>query len=112
MPRSASLTISAALLLGVCVAAGSCAGDPRPDRAEAGPGSPLPGSHVRLSAVPEPAIDWEPEIYVARKVAPGLRIDGVLDDPGWESADWTADFVDIQGEALPAPRLPPATGGA
>ncbi len=103
MPRSSSLTISAVLILGICAATGSCADDSTPE--EVGPGSDaLPGSQFRLSAVPEPAIDWEPEIYVARKASPAPQVDGDLDDPGWRAADWTSDFVDIRGDAHPAPR--------
>lgn len=104
MPRSASLTISAVLIFGIPAVVASCDGDPRPGRAGTEAASPLPGSHFGLEAVPEPAIDWEPEIYLARKASPAPRIDGVLDDPGWSAAAWTADFVDIRGDAHSAPR--------
>ena len=40
----------------------------------------------------------------ARAAAP-IRIDGKLDDPAWQAAPWTAIFVDIEGEAKPAPRF-------
>ena len=32
-------------------------------------------------------------------------IDGLLDDDAWTNAEWTLDFLDIQGLDLPAPRL-------
>jgi hypothetical protein len=32
-------------------------------------------------------------------------IDGKLDDDVWKNAPWTEDFVDIQGDARPAPRF-------
>ena len=32
-------------------------------------------------------------------------IDGKLDDNVWKNAPWTEDFVDIQGDARPAPRF-------
>jgi hypothetical protein len=32
-------------------------------------------------------------------------IDGRLDDAAWSHAEWTEDFIDIQGSELPAPRL-------
>ena len=53
----------------------------------------------------EPAIEWAPETYVAYRASDPPRIDGRLDDPAWETADWTADFVDIRGVANPEPRL-------
>ncbi|MGB6774523.1 MAG: carbohydrate-binding family 9-like protein [Terriglobales bacterium] len=34
-----------------------------------------------------------------------IRIDGKLDDPAWAKAEWTSDFVDIEGTAKPAPRF-------
>jgi hypothetical protein len=35
----------------------------------------------------------------------GLTIDGALQEPAWQSAAWTEDFVDIEGEGKPAPRF-------
>ena len=32
-------------------------------------------------------------------------IDGKLDDPAWNDAPWTDDFVDIEGDAKPKPRF-------
>ena len=32
-------------------------------------------------------------------------VDGRLDDAGWRDAPWTAEFVDIEGEARPRPAL-------
>ncbi|HUC84379.1 MAG TPA: sugar-binding protein, partial [Candidatus Acidoferrales bacterium] len=34
-----------------------------------------------------------------------ITIDGKLDEPAWNNAPWTDDFVDIQGAARPAPRF-------
>ncbi len=34
-----------------------------------------------------------------------IVIDGKLDDPSWNDAPWTDDFVDILGEAAPRPRF-------
>jgi hypothetical protein len=31
-------------------------------------------------------------------------IDGKLDEPAWQAAPWTADFVDIEGQRRPPPR--------
>lgn len=34
-----------------------------------------------------------------------IDIDGRLDDPAWQRAPWTSDFVDIEGAAKPTPRF-------
>jgi hypothetical protein len=46
-----------------------------------------------------------PEQYVCRKVLHPLAIDGKLDEPAWKDAQWTSDFVDIEGAAKPSPRF-------
>ena len=33
-----------------------------------------------------------------------VELDGKLDDAAWQLAPWTADFVDIEGDAKPKPR--------
>src|SRR5439155_2435994 len=43
--------------------------------------------------------------YVCSRAASPLKIDGRLDDEAWRDAPWTADFVDIEGDARPRPRL-------
>jgi len=53
--------------------------------------------------------DWKrmqpqvPRSYVAARAATPPTIDGTLDDPAWQTTPWTADFVDIEGDARPAP---------
>ena len=59
---------------------------------------------AHFSAVPQPAIDWLPEVYGAPLTSGGPTIDGSLDDPAWESAPWTSDFADIRGHDSPSPR--------
>ena len=34
-----------------------------------------------------------------------INVDGKLDDNVWQSAPWTDDFVDIEGDVKPAPRF-------
>jgi len=46
-----------------------------------------------------------PQKYVCQRTAKPLEIDGRLDEPAWQGAPWTADFVDIQGAAKPKPRF-------
>ncbi len=37
--------------------------------------------------------------------ANAMNIDGKLDEPAWQAAPWTKDFVDIEGDAKPKPRF-------
>jgi len=55
--------------------------------------------------IPEPAIVWDPEHYVAYIAGMDLRIDGRLDEAAWSRAEWTSDFVDIEGPSRPIPRF-------
>lgn len=43
--------------------------------------------------------------YACRPTSEPPLIDGILDDPVWNTAAWTDDFLDIQGLGQPAPRL-------
>ncbi|HTO93055.1 MAG TPA: family 20 glycosylhydrolase, partial [Bacteroidota bacterium] len=45
-----------------------------------------------------------PKGYVACRAAAPLTIDGRLDEPSWQSAPWTENFVDIEGDIRPIPR--------
>ncbi len=46
-----------------------------------------------------------PLSYDCYRTETPIRIDGKLDDPAWQKAPWTADFVDIEGAAKPTPRF-------
>jgi hypothetical protein len=46
-----------------------------------------------------------PRGYVCQRAVAAPVIDGKLDDPAWEAAPWTENFVDIEGDAKPKPRL-------
>jgi transglutaminase-like putative cysteine protease len=46
-----------------------------------------------------------PKNYLCPRATSPMVIDGKLEDPAWAAAAWTDDFVDIQGEAKPKPRL-------
>ena len=52
-----------------------------------------------------PQGDPAPERYICYRAAPGLTIDGKLDEPSWEKAPWTEFFVDIEGDLKPKPRF-------
>jgi hypothetical protein len=45
-----------------------------------------------------------PKGYVCYRASSPIKIDGRLDDPAWQAAPWTEDFVEIQGDGQPAPR--------
>src|SRR5688500_13741745 len=46
-----------------------------------------------------------PLSYECLRASSPLRIDGKLDDAAWRSAPWTADFIDIEGDAQPRPKF-------
>jgi hypothetical protein len=46
-----------------------------------------------------------PKSYDCRRSPHPIRITGRGDDPAWAAADWTGDFVDIEGDAKPRPRF-------
>ncbi|MEY9092312.1 carbohydrate-binding family 9-like protein [Paenibacillus sp. RC84] len=58
---------------------------------------------MALSGVPEPRITFAPKHYLCRRASGPLELDGRIDKPFWEAADWTEDFTDIEGDAKPQP---------
>lgn len=56
------------------------------------------------NSLPTPAIPFAPRQYICYKTSGGLLIDGLANEPDWQKAAWTEDFVDIEGNARPAPR--------
>lgn len=44
-----------------------------------------------------------PRCYVCHRNSSPIRIDGRLDDPAWDAAPWSDDFVDIEGDKQPKP---------
>ena len=46
-----------------------------------------------------------PKSYLCRRSPRPIAVTGRGDDPAWASADWTDDFVDIEGDAKPRPRF-------
>jgi hypothetical protein len=47
----------------------------------------------------------QPKGYVCYRAPEPIILDGDLEKPVWQAAAWTDDFVDIQGESMPAPRF-------
>ena len=60
------------------------------------------GSAVAAGAGPR---DTPPLRYACHYTATPIRVDGRLDDPAWAKAEWTTDFVDIEGAGKPKPRF-------
>ena len=54
-----------------------------------------------VAQAPQPA----PLKYACRFTPTAPVIDGRLDDAVWQKAEWTSDFVDIEGDAKPRPRF-------
>jgi len=54
----------------------------------------------------QPALAQQlPKSYDCHRAKKPLTIDGKLDDPAWKKAQWSDDFVDIEGDAKPKPRF-------
>ncbi len=71
----------------------------------------LAAAVVGGTALADSAEDWArmkgivPKGYVCCRADAPLRIDGRLDDRAWQLAEWTDQFVDIEGDRQPAPRF-------
>jgi len=48
-------------------------------------------------------LDQFPKTYVAYRTTGELTMDGRLDEDDWQNAEWTDNFVDIEGDKRPAP---------
>lgn len=55
--------------------------------------------------IPIPAVDFRPPVYLCRRAGRPFVLDGRLDKPFWDDAEWTAPFLDIEGEHMAAPRF-------
>ncbi|MDX8341359.1 carbohydrate-binding family 9-like protein [Draconibacterium sp. IB214405] len=44
-----------------------------------------------------------PNTYTTGKSNNTINIDGLADEPDWQNAAWTSDFIDIQGADMPQP---------
>ncbi|CAM4341254.1 hypothetical protein FHS16_002563 [Paenibacillus endophyticus] len=58
---------------------------------------------MHVGQVPEPKIEYAPKHYICRRAAEKLTLDGRIDKPFWSTAEWTEDFVDIEGDIRPRP---------
>jgi hypothetical protein len=70
----------------------------------------LPGDPAAPQGVQAPGFtpsDYpciEPRGYVCYRARGGIELDGKPDDAAWQSAPWSEDFVDIEGDRRPRPR--------
>jgi Carbohydrate family 9 binding domain-like len=55
--------------------------------------------------LPIPRIKFNPKKYICYKTNEQITIDGKLNETSWSIAEWTDDFVDIEGSVKPAPRF-------
>lgn len=56
-------------------------------------------------SIPIPLIEFSPKKYICYKSGEEIIIDGKLDETCWYKAEWTDDFVDIEGSIKPTPRF-------
>jgi hypothetical protein len=56
-------------------------------------------------AVTHPSTQYAPRTYQCVRAFSAPLIDGLQDDPAWQNADWTEEFVDIEGSEDDAPSL-------
>ena len=55
-----------------------------------------------MERLPESAIEFNPQKYICYR-GENIDIDGELNEDSWINAEWTSDFVDIEGDVKPAP---------
>lgn len=65
----------------------------------------LAGCQANITVMQIPGQGQVPRWYVCRRVPvkDGIVVDGRMDEAAWKSADWTEDFVDIEGTDSPRP---------
>ena len=61
------------------------------------------GKETKTFAVP--GIPFAPRTSICRRIEADIQVDGLLDEDGWKKAEWSDDFVDIQGGLKPQPPL-------
>jgi len=54
---------------------------------------------------PEPQIEFAPRNYICYQTNETIKIDGKITESAWRKAEWTQDFVDIEGHLKPKPKF-------
>lgn len=65
----------------------------------------LPSILFAQQQIPIPAIEYSPLKYICYQASEPVTVDGVLNEKDWDKAEWTSDFVDIEGSLKPVPRF-------
>ena len=55
--------------------------------------------------LPEPHIEFQPKNYICYKTDSPIEVDGKMNEKIWQKAEWTDDFIDIEGFTKPTPPL-------
>ena len=63
------------------------------------------GVQAQLGPVQRPAVAFQPRHYIAYRASAPPVLDGKLDEVDWDKAEWTEDFIDIEGPSKPRPRF-------
>lgn len=63
------------------------------------------GAQAQLGPVKHPAVPFQPRHYIAYRASAPPVMDGKLDEADWSKAEWTEDFVDIEGPSKTKPRF-------
>ncbi|WP_374579950.1 carbohydrate-binding family 9-like protein [Pseudoduganella sp.] len=58
---------------------------------------------IALAAVLAAALG-APLSYECLRAAAPVHVDGKIDDPAWQRAPWSSDFIDIEGDSKPRPK--------
>ncbi|MCL3781501.1 carbohydrate-binding family 9-like protein [Prolixibacteraceae bacterium JC049] len=61
--------------------------------------------YVNDYGMKHPGIKFNPKHYICYKATSSLMVDGNLNEPSWENAEWTDYFQDIEGNKKPVPRF-------
>ena len=62
-------------------------------------------SVIFAQQLPVPHVVFSPQKYVCYKTNDVVEVDGVLNEQDWQKAEWTSQFVDIEGPVKPLPRF-------
>lgn len=54
--------------------------------------------------IPKPRIDFNPPVYYCKKATKPFTLDGNIEKDFWADADFTEEFVDIEGKDMTKPR--------
>lgn len=55
--------------------------------------------------IPIPCVGFHPPVYACKRATEPFVLDGDLNKSFWANADFTEDFVDIEGDCRPVPRF-------